>query len=216
MKKIVKSMKKIGKSMKKTGKIVKKMGKSMKSVKSGKNGSCKVLKKIDSSPQFLESHKKLLVCADDKCKEFLDKDIEITEKCLDKLDSMKIHKLSDERRMKVENDCYTKLKLVPNVMDKNTCLTKKCSKELNTFREFPLSEHNPEAIHDYTNFTREKYRLEKKRETILPELKEVKKLEAKRILYENAIDNCKNESGKKKIKVQMSKLDSQIAKFYVK
>lgn len=206
-----KNKKSMKKSVKKSGKRMNNTGKSMK-----KNGSCKVLKKIESSPQFLESHKKLLVCVDDKCKDFLAKDIEITEKCLDKLNSMKINKLNDERRTKVENDCYTKLKLVPNVMDKNACMTNKCSKEFNSFSKFPLSQHNSEAIKDFSNFEREKYRLEQKREKIFPELKEIKKLQAKRILYENAFDVCKSESGKKKLKTQMRKIDSLVAKFYVK
>ena len=192
------------------------MKKTMKKSIKNSSGSCKVMKKLpDPSPQKINSFKKILFCADNKCKEFLDKDIEITEKCLDKLNSMKINTLSDERRLKVEDDCLKKFNLVPNTLDKINCLNKKCTKELKHTQRVGLV-YNLDKIRDFSNYEKEKHRIAQKREKFFPELKKVNKLTAKRNLLEIALETCKNESQRKKLKSQISKLDSQVSKFYSK
>jgi len=216
-KKDMKTMKKI-KSVKKS-KSVKNMkkSKSMKKSMVKKSGNCKVMKKMpESSPKFLEVHKKLLLCGDDKCKEFLDKDIEIAEKCIDKVHSMKISKLNDERRLKVLEDCYKNMGLVPNILEKIKCINKKCPSEMKKFDKFPFSEHNQDAVKDFSNFEREKYRIQQKNEKYFPELKEINKLNNKIELLSNAFDNCKSESKKKKLKADREKLYSKVAQFYQK
>jgi hypothetical protein len=208
------SAKKDMKTMKKS-KSVKKSMKKSKSMK--KTGNCKVMKKMpESSPKFLEVHKKLLLCGDDKCKEFLDKDIEIAEKCIDKVHSMKISKLNDERRLKVLEDCYKNMGLVPNILEKVKCINKKCSSEMNKFDKFPFSEHNQDAVKDFSNFEREKSRIQEKNEKYFPELKEINKLNNKIELISNAFDNCKSESKKKKLKADREKLYSKVAQFFTK
>jgi len=206
------SAKKDMKSMKKNKSMKKSMKKSM-----VKSGNCKVMKKMhEPSPKFLEVHKKLLLCADDKCKEFLDKDIEIAEKCIDKVHSMKISKLNDERRIKVLDECYKKMGLVPNTLEKVKCINKKCPSEMKKLNKFPFSEHNQDAVKDFSNFEREKYRIQQKNEKYFPELKEINKLNNKIELISNAFDNCKSESKKKKLKADREKLYSKVAQFYAK
>jgi hypothetical protein len=205
----------ISKKMKKSKMSKKtKKGKMVSVKKSKVRGSCNVMKKLTpSSDKFLETHKTLLVCADNKCKEFLDKDIKISETCLDKTVGMKFN---DPKRIKIEDTCYKKMGLLPNTMDKLNCINKKCSTEMKNFQKFPFSEHNVDAIHDFSDFEREKYRVQQKREKAFPVLKEITKLNNKRRLIEEAHNNCKNEKEKKNLKMKMDKLDSQIAALYIK
>jgi hypothetical protein len=181
---------------------------------SGRGGSrkCKVMKDLPvPSQKYLDAHKNVLVCADNKCKEFLDKDIAINEKCLDKTINMKF---SDHKRMEVEDACHKKLGLVPNTMDKIKCMNKRCPSEVKKFQKIPFTEHNPEAIRDFSDFEREKYRLQQKREKAYPELVKIAKLNKKNQFIDEAIIKCKSESEKKKLKKRRDKIYTEISKFY--
>jgi hypothetical protein len=176
------------------------------------SNNCKIMKKIPpSSEKFLEAHKNLLVCADNKCKEFLDKDIEISETCFNKTLDMKFN---DPKKMKVEFKCFDKLGMLENTLNKIKCLKRKCGPESKKYQKFPSSEHNPEAIRDFSDFERKKYQLQQKREKVFPELIKIRKLDKKRHIIQQTIDNCKNESEKTKLKIQRDKITELIEQFF--
>ena len=63
------------------------------------------------SAKNMKIHKKYLSCMNTKCKEFLDKDIKITETCFDKTSHLK---LFNRQQMLIGPKCYEKNGLLDN------------------------------------------------------------------------------------------------------
>jgi hypothetical protein len=158
------------------------------------------------SAKNMQIHKKYLDCMNTKCKEFVDKDIKITETCIDKTSHINFFK---NQRMLIRSNCYQKNGLLDNVLNKLNCMNTKCMKETKKYQKIP---DNQQTLDDTTAsklsfFHKEQKRLQEKELKIYPIMKKLTKIHYNKALIRNTMSQCKDESEKKKLQNKIDRLD---------
>jgi hypothetical protein len=171
-----------------------------------KISKCSVVKPLQPkiSNKNLNILKTYLECANTKCKHFLEKDIKISQKCLDKTSHLKLFNLEQLR-------CYDKSGLYTNTIDKINCLKTKCKKQLSKYNTIP---HNQKTIDasEFSFFDKEKKRFTEKLEKIYPELAKLTKIMNDIDLIRLTLSKCKDESEIKKLKYKINRLNKMYDK----
>jgi hypothetical protein len=173
-------------------------------IKTKKHVKCPIVKPSDIkiSAKNLSIQKKYLDCINSNCTNFLEKDIKINEKCLDKTSHIKLY---DAKRV----DCYNKNGFIKNSVNKMKCEKAKCLKEVNNYGKIEPSQKlaltNMDAS-EFSFYNKEKKRLHEKEVQIYPELEKMTKILKEIGIIKFTILKCKDESEKKKLDKKMDRL----------
>lgn len=176
--------------------------------KTNKTIKCPIIKPYQPkiSAKNMKIHKKYLSCMNTKCKEFLDKDIKITETCIDKTSHLK---LFNRQKMLIDQNCYEKNGLIDNSLNKLNCMNAKCKKETKKYQKIPENQQNLDdtTASEFSFFHKEKKRLQEKELKIYPIMKKLTKIYKDKGLIRNTMMQCKDESEKKKLQNKIDRLD---------
>jgi hypothetical protein len=174
-----------------------------------KSIKCHVMKpsppKISTKNKMI--HKNFLDCMNTKCKNFLEKDIKITEKCFDHTSHMKFF---SKKKLNIIDDCYKKNGFLNNTVKKINCLKTKCAKESNKYDAIHPNQKlmlESRDLSELSAFHKEIQRFKEKEKQIYPVSVKLEKISNEIDLIRDTMIKCKDESEKTKLRNKITRLN---------